>query len=489
MSTFGDEFQPIIEELIELGNSNHQILNHLKESYSIFISERTLSRRKAEWGLSHHAIQQTSQLEEDIRRYFHQGLTNAQIHHTLSSKHGYVHSQRTLERKIQHMELQRRKEDLEIDDDEGMDVVIECVKKIHETPEGHNVGYRRLKQLLQTRYGINIHLSTAAAINRALDPEGVDRRSKRVLKRRVFNVAGPNFIWSADGHDKLKKFGITLYGFIDAWSRKVLAIFVHTTNNNPRHIGYYYLQLVKREGGIPRLTTTDRGTETIEMAGHQINLMRQFGIDYDLDPDQSHRFTKSTHNQKIECLWSQLMKQYNGELISQLYEADEKGYYDPEDPVDHLLFIYLWVPLLQDSLNEWINNYNSYKRRRDRKSMLPSGCSANMCYENPEDHDSEQGLIPIDISVALELENEHYPDAKDLTSTCPEWFSEIVNLLKLEMELNCPETDTQNVWSVLSLLRSAIQLYDSAWLDDITNDPEETIAARAYLLYDIDSTT
>jgi hypothetical protein len=98
---------------------------------------------------------------------------------------------------------------------------------------------------------------TVALINRTLDPNGVSNRSKRVLKRRVFKTPGPNFIWSADGHNKLKKIGITLYGFIDAWSRKILGIFVHVTNNDLRHVGYYYLHLVKREGGIPRKTTTD----------------------------------------------------------------------------------------------------------------------------------------------------------------------------------------------------------------------------------------
>jgi hypothetical protein len=143
-------------------------------------------------------------------------------------------------------------------------------------------------------------------INCTLDPEGVDNQSKRVLKQRVFNTPGPNFIWSADGHNKLKKFGITLYGFIDAWSWKILGIFVHVTNNDPQHIGYYYLKLVKREGGIPCQTSTDRGTKTIHMEGHRINLTQLFNADCP-DPIQSHLFTKSTHNQKIECLWLQLM--------------------------------------------------------------------------------------------------------------------------------------------------------------------------------------
>ncbi|KAH9454748.1 hypothetical protein Pst134EB_014813 [Puccinia striiformis f. sp. tritici] len=335
--------------------------------------------------------------------------------------------------------------------------------KIHLTPEGSNVGYRKLRHLLCTKYGINIHLQTAARLNRSLDPEG-----------------------SADGHDKLKKFGLTIYGFIDAWSRKVLGIFVHTTNNNPRHIGYYYLQLVKEVGGIPQRTTTDRGTETIDLAGHQMNLMGQFGS---IDPDKCHRFTKSVHNQKIECLWSQLMKQYNSELIRQLYEADKKEYYNPTNPVHHVLFLYLWVPLLQDGLNEWLTNYNSFKRRYDPKSMLPTGCSANVCYENPEEYDGEEGLIPVDLSRVDELEHEHYPDAEDLMRTSPGWFSEIIDRLKTEMELDWPELHTQNVWGTFSLLEAAIEAYDSAWLEDPTNDPEETIPARARLLYDISSNT
>ncbi|KNE93214.1 hypothetical protein PSTG_13390 [Puccinia striiformis f. sp. tritici PST-78] len=487
MTKLGEEFEPIITDLVQSGNSNQQILDHLKDNYSISISERTLSRRKADWGSSHHAIQQTNDLEEHISRYFHQGMETSQIHRVLCRKHDYIYSLRTLERKIQSMGLQRRQEDIgNFDEGEGADLLEECIKQIHLTPEGSNVGYRRLRHLLHTKYGINIHLQTAARLNRSLDPEGVERRSKRVLKRRVFDVEGPDFIWSADGHDKLKKFGLTIYGFIDAWSRKVLGIFVHTTNNNPRHIGYYYLQLVKEVGGIPQQTTADGGTETIDLAGHQMNLVGQFGS---IDPDKCHRFTKSVHNQKIECLRSQLMKQYNSELIRQLYEADKKEYYNPTNPVHHVLFLYLWVPLLQDGPNEWLTNYNSFKRRYDPKSMLPTGCSTNVCYENPEEYNGEEGLIPVDLSCVDELEHKHYPDAKDLMRTSPGWFSEIIDRLKTEMELDWPELHTQNVWGTFSLLEAAIEAYDSAWLEDPTNDPEETIAARARLLYDISSNT
>ncbi|PLW56756.1 hypothetical protein PCANC_01643 [Puccinia coronata f. sp. avenae] len=323
---------------------------------------------------------------------------------------------------------------------------------------------------------------TVALINRTLDPDGVSNRSKRVLKRRVFKTPGPNFIWSADGHDKLKKFGITLYGFIDAWSRKILGIFVHVTNNDPRHVGYYYLQLVKREGGIPRKTTTDQGTETIHMAGHQINLTEQYNRE-SLDPSQSHLFTKSTHNQKIECLWSQLMKQFNIELINKLYHAAKEKYYNPEDPLQQLVFLYLWVPLLQKALDDWTSNYNSYKRQFDKKSTLPTQCSVDWAYKYPEDQGGEQGLIPVPLSAVEVLEDAFYPEGSHLMRTSPQWFCEVIVLLQSGLGLVIPLVDVHNVWEVFSLILTSIKIYDEAWLLDPSNDPSETISAHSKNLY------
>jgi formiminotetrahydrofolate cyclodeaminase len=116
-----------------------------------------LTQRKADWGLSHHSIEQTNQLEDKVRQYFHQGCSNSQIHNMLSKKHKYIYSQQTLERKIQQMELKRQQEDLAKDDEEGMAIIIQCVKQIDQTPEENNVGYCKLKKILKTKYGITVH--------------------------------------------------------------------------------------------------------------------------------------------------------------------------------------------------------------------------------------------------------------------------------------------------------------------------------------------
>jgi hypothetical protein len=60
-----------------------------------------------------------------------------------------------------------------------------------------------------------------------LNPEGVERRRRDVQRRRgEYIVPGPNFIWSVDGHNKLKEYGIEIYAGIDAYSRYVTWIYV-----------------------------------------------------------------------------------------------------------------------------------------------------------------------------------------------------------------------------------------------------------------------
>ena len=39
-----------------------------------------------------------------------------------------------------------------------------------------------------------------------IDPEGVERRLRNVIKHRVYETEGPAEIYHIDGNDKLKKF-------------------------------------------------------------------------------------------------------------------------------------------------------------------------------------------------------------------------------------------------------------------------------------------
>jgi predicted transcriptional regulator len=191
----------------------------------------------------------------------------------------------------------------------------------------------KIVEYLQNFLGLSSR-NTVYDLLKEIDPEGLAQRLRKTCKRRVFRTHGPNHVWACDGHDKLKRFGICIYGFIDAWSRKILGMFVHVTNNDPKHIGVYFLRTAAKAGGIPLKVTSDFGSETIDMAAYQMFMSyKHAGINVEESAKRMH-FTKSTHNQKIEALWSQMMKHHNQAVINSIMERIESGAYNPDDEVE-----------------------------------------------------------------------------------------------------------------------------------------------------------
>ena len=76
------------------------------------------------------------------------------------------------------------------------------------------------------QHGI-VYRETIAQAIREIDPAGVEARTyarRRVRDRYI--VPGPNPCLLCDGHDKLKAYGIEIYGIIDAYSRMIIGLFV-----------------------------------------------------------------------------------------------------------------------------------------------------------------------------------------------------------------------------------------------------------------------
>ena len=93
---------------------------------------------------------------------------------------------------------------------------------------------------------------------RELDPEGVESRKRKRLRRRIYHARGPNFVWHIDGYDKLKPCGFCVHGAIDGISRRLIWLEVGPTNNNPEVITKFYLDAVKQVGGLPSVTPKQR---------------------------------------------------------------------------------------------------------------------------------------------------------------------------------------------------------------------------------------
>ncbi|OAV84951.1 hypothetical protein PTTG_30922, partial [Puccinia triticina 1-1 BBBD Race 1] len=69
------------------------------------------------------------------------------------------------------------------------------------------------------------------------------------------------------------------------------------------------------------------------MEAYQMQLSYTYNQISKEEATKQMHFTKSTHNQKIESLWSQMMKQHNQSIKDNILQMIEYGAYDPENYV------------------------------------------------------------------------------------------------------------------------------------------------------------
>ena len=164
-----------------------------------------------------------------IRSYFLQGFTNAQIAGFLALHHGIILSVRTVKRILKRLRLRMAKCNNESPLEEIVSVILEEL----ENSCGSLMGYRQLTRHLRRKYSLQVTRDTVMKFLRIIDPEGVECRKRRRLKRRRCITPGPNFLWHVDSWDKPAHFGIFIHGAVDGFSRRILWLEANSTNKNP----------------------------------------------------------------------------------------------------------------------------------------------------------------------------------------------------------------------------------------------------------------
>ena len=99
------------------------------------------------------------------------------------------------------------------------------------------MGYRRIWASLK-RQKIFLRKENIRKAILELDAEGVQQRKIRKLVRWKYRNLGPNYVWHIDGFDKLKRFGFSVHGCIDGFSRKLIWVEVRSSNKVPEIISH-----------------------------------------------------------------------------------------------------------------------------------------------------------------------------------------------------------------------------------------------------------
>ena len=275
---------------------------------------------------------------ELIFLYFHMGMKYKEIIMCLLRKHGIVLSLRHLKRLLRTFNLYRRKNMSDV-----MDVAAFIEEELRNSGSQH--GYRWMHEKCSQK-GFIVTQQTIRNLQLIMDPEGVDLRRARKLKRRRYISRGPNWCWHIDGYDKISPYGIGIHGCIDGFSRYIIWLEACSTNSDPKVIAGYYLKSVEEQVACPVIVRADRGTENGHVAIMQ-TLLRSSHQD-DHSGDRSFIYAKSTTNQRIESWWAILRKQCTQNWMNVFSGLKNSGHFSG-DHLDKNLIRFCFLNLVQVS--------------------------------------------------------------------------------------------------------------------------------------------
>ncbi|XP_049894755.1 uncharacterized protein LOC126386440 [Epinephelus moara] len=267
-------------------------------------------------------------------------------------------------------------------------------------------------QVLRQKYNLRVKRHHVMNLLQELNPRGCKRRARRRFLRRTYHSMGPNYMWHADGYDKLMPFGLAISGCIDGFSRKILWLACGPTNNDPAVIAHYFLLCVRNLSVIPMRLRTDCCMENGTMAAIQCTLCHHHNDYY--SGASSHMYGSSTSNQLIESWWSIFRKgrcQFWMELFA---DPRDVGYFNGSHKHQRLLR-YCFGDVIQKDLDECVRLWNSHRIRPSRTASCPGGVPSELYYIG-------DSLFVFVLQLCLLFNIGLAPETVDLKLNRPNWM-------------------------------------------------------------------
>lgn len=246
---------------------------------------------------------------------------------------------------------------LNVDDVHLDEIVFSVLRGYSNRGEGYVTGYLRSHNIKVTRARIR------ASISR-VDPMGIEYRKRKPIRRRQYTSDGPFHTWHIDGCHKLIRWKLVIHGCIDGFSRTI--IYLHCANNNRANTVYeQYKNAIIEWGRFPVRCRSDKGGENVRVAEL---MLRHCGLDgFIAGP--------STSNQRIERFWRD-NSVWVISFYAEVFRALDKDYniyhgvLDVDNTDDLWLLHYLFIPRINEDLQENLGTWNNHSIRTERRSPL-----------------------------------------------------------------------------------------------------------------------
>ncbi len=358
-----------------------------------------------------------------VVHYFNMGFTYCEIVSLLLLHHGIRMTYWSLVRALRRLRLRRNLQRVN-----WHFVLYAIEQELRGT--GENLGYRSMQARLRLSYGISLPRESVRLILGYYDPDGVQGRRRRRLRRRQYLSRGPGFVYHIDGWDKLKRYGLCVHGCIDGFSRKLMWLEACSSNKDPYIVCQFFVKCVRQQGGIPYFVRSDRGTENRNIELLQTILHR--------DQERTHLpflYGSSPSNQRIECWWSIFPLYSMQRWINHFRQMESVGIIDTSSNLHIECIRFLYMELLKNDLNLTMTHWNTHYLRRSRNSVSPHG-KPDIMYYVPELYQTRSYLNVFD-SESLDIISDILTRESD---DCTWPYREIFQTVMEERLFSSPET-------------------------------------------------
>lgn len=238
--------------------------------------------------------------------------------------------------------------------DSQLDNILVCIKRDHQNDgevllQGHLV-----------RQGIRVSRQALRNSIHRVDHENTIARRRTVIRRRVYSVPYPNYMWHQDGHHKLIRWRIVTHGAIDGYSRMIT--FMKSSNNNKAATVLDNFRDAVVRFGLPEHVRSDYGGEN---AGVWKFMITTHNNDYSCVITGS-----SVHNERIERMWRDVNRCVISMFADTFRNMEQDSILDPLNEVDLYCLHYLYIPRLNKAITEFQESWNNHALSR-KGAMTP----------------------------------------------------------------------------------------------------------------------
>eukprot|EP00794_Sanderia_malayensis_P010446 gene10446-11539_t len=264
-----------------------------------------------------------------------------------------------------------------------------------------NIGRRRFIGALRSR-GLNVQRWRVNECIRRVDPVGTTLRWRLVIQRRKYYVPTPNSLWHIDSAHKLIKYKMIVHMCIDGKTRVIM--YAHCCNNNKAETVLSLFEDAVQHWGLPSRVRCDYGMENYHVGEYMIKNRGE---------NRGSIITgSSVHNCRVERTHRDV---YAGVLFfySRIFQQlEDSSDLDVLNDIDIYCLHHIYIPRIQNSLNEFLMQMNSRPVSSERNlsplQMWQQGMLENMNSDHTALAGSELEDFGIEPNGVISIEDDDY---------------------------------------------------------------------------------